>query len=293
MFREEMRKAQLDTARAKGGAQEKEAKLADNVTNSPVLSPSYEAEWWLEPPKALVLEGLGPFAWYAREVVEKDAAERLASQVLATRGWTQLSSRALLNLGGVPHADGLLAEAFPPYLEQLVDALTGGLAHDHEARPNQALINRYGSRGGIAAHADGPLFFPRASILTLSGTAVLRFYKAEREGLREVGSVLLEPRSLFVFERELYTDLKHGILRCSSEDGREPVPPTAANLYYDTTPLATHVDRLPERISITLRRAAKVAAEDRSIDVEDEKRRRAARWRAAVDDNESNAPRYL
>ena len=216
-------------------------------------------------------------------------ADALAAAARAEPGWAALSRRMLLNLGGAPHPDGLLEERFPAWMDALVDGLTGGLARDDALRPNQALVNSYAPRGGIAAHNDGPLYLPRAAILTLSGYAVLRFFEDDARvrpaRRRQVGSVVLEPCSLLVFSERLYTDLKHGILACAADASSEAVPSDAANLHLVRDPAArVCVPRERERVSVTLRRAAKLANELRMLDADAERRRRALWWRSAVDE---------
>jgi hypothetical protein len=54
------------------------------------------------------------------------------------------------------------------------------------------------------SHKDGPLYFPRVAILSLSGPAVIEFRK--ELSLPPSLSLYLHPRSLLIFQDEAYTE---------------------------------------------------------------------------------------
>jgi len=58
-------------------------------------------------------------------------------------------------------------------------------------------------------HKDGPLYFPRVVILSLSGTTMLEF-RRDLKSSPEL-ALLAQPRSLLVFQGQLYTSYFHGI----------------------------------------------------------------------------------
>lgn len=98
-------------------------------------------------------------------------------------------------------------------------------------RPNHVLCNEYVPGQGIKPHKDGPRWFPRVAILSLSNPILFHFWPpataaAEVGGAGAGGgsesnsepdlsapahSILCMPRSLLVFEGRAYKDLYHGI----------------------------------------------------------------------------------
>lgn len=112
---------------------------------------------------------------------------------------------------------------------------------------------------GIAPHYDGPLYRERVLVLNLQSPAVMYFYHVNETGLDEAFSLVLEPRSLLIFEGKLYTELKHGIVNATEDDLSAKSPPLNARLLSaetrallaSGTPLSrgTH-----PRLSLTLRK---------------------------------------
>ncbi len=140
------------------------------------------------------------------------------------------SKRTLLNLGGVPHPDGIIQERFPKWIDPLIDALSPIFNNNDIPRPNQALINIYSATGGISWHKDGPLYSPMAAIVSLKSTSVIHFRKdraKEKDDVNEnekendpnhLFSFILEPRSVLIFRGKLYNDYKHSIFSAESEN---------------------------------------------------------------------------
>jgi alkylated DNA repair protein alkB family protein 6 len=58
-------------------------------------------------------------------------------------------------------------------------------------------------------HTDGPAYFPRVAILTLDGSAALSFKKSIKDKANQ--NIILFPKSLLIFEDELYRSYLHGI----------------------------------------------------------------------------------
>jgi hypothetical protein len=84
--------------------------------------------------------------------------------------------------------------------------------------PNHVLVNEYTGNQGIMAHTDGPLYYPKTATLSIGNSVLLYFQK--RLATHEIGQVetnpverqvLLENKSLVVFEKEAYTNYCHGI----------------------------------------------------------------------------------
>ncbi|XP_043588146.1 alpha-ketoglutarate-dependent dioxygenase alkB homolog 6 isoform X2 [Bombus pyrosoma] len=93
--------------------------------------------------------------------------------------WTQLTHRRLQNWGGIPHPRGMIAEEIP------------------------------------SAHSDGPLFHPIVTTISCGSHTLLDFYKrldsTEQHQPNLEFSFLLERRSLFILQGDLYHNYLHSI----------------------------------------------------------------------------------
>jgi hypothetical protein len=197
----------------------------------------------------------------------------LQGRIDAYDQWLALPFRRLGNFGGVPHPHGLLAEALPPWLGQLLDKMTA--LRIFAERPNQVLLNDYAGPGaGIGLHNDGPLFVPRVAIVSLGSPAVLRFRPTATDPAGGIGApqpddtlqVLVQPRSLIVFAGAAYTDHVHGVTAVEpGEEDRHEVSPF-------------------RRSSLTVRRVVTVAREAGEWGPSDaeEHARRLAWWSSSV-----------
>lgn len=126
-----------------------------------------------------------------------------------------------------------------------LDSLVGRIARCQpifgDGQPNHVLVNAYEAGQGIHSHQDGPVYFPGVCVLSLGGSAMMCFYRKLAEGTQQLpaamlhqaaakserefektgsaggfdprpcAEVLLQPRSLLVFEEEAYTECSHGI----------------------------------------------------------------------------------
>jgi len=107
-------------------------------------------------------------------------------------------------------------EIFTSWLQDLINEITKALSFGEDFI-NHVLINRYETGEGIMHHTDGPSYESKVAILSLESPCILSFRKilcSDAIGQienREVISIILEPRSLLVFEDDLYTNHMHGI----------------------------------------------------------------------------------
>jgi alkylated DNA repair protein alkB homolog 6 len=105
----------------------------------------------------------------------------------------------------------------PPYLERLAEDLVKLNIFEEKYKPNHILINAYEPDEGIAAHTDGPSYFPKVATLSLGSDCVMRYTvlhgreKEEEKGGITIGEVILEQRSLIITSDILYTDYGHCI----------------------------------------------------------------------------------
>lgn len=214
---------------------------------------------------------------YYPEFVSPADADALRQSVDAAKGWVELSGRRLLNLGGLVTNAGLVATPLPTWARRLVACAAERAGFDPSRPPNHALVNLYAPGQGILPHEDGPAYEPKVAIVSLGSPAVLRFWRRRRRRRQEEGgeeeeeeeedrrrpvpvpgvdppdaSVLLEPRSLVVFEGEAYTGCYHGIEACEAETIDASVVNAPANKR------ATTVPREGDRVSFTIRRVERV-----------------------------------
>jgi hypothetical protein len=81
---------------------------------------------------------------YVPNFIAAAAANDLAAHIEASAsnwgGWARLHRRSLLNLGGVPHPSGAIAEHLPPTLQTLCQCVCAAKALPF--LPDQCLLNR-------------------------------------------------------------------------------------------------------------------------------------------------------
>merc|ERR1712194_31233 len=117
---------------------------------------------------------------------------------------------------------------------------------------NSVRLNSYKPGQGIAPHMDGPVYLPRAAIISLGAPCVFDFYPRcdadeekrgfswdeEKEvpaapempkGLEPMVSVLLEPGSLLILSGDAFIQHRHGI-RAVEEDVIGPQVSNAKDL---------------------------------------------------------------
>ncbi|XP_073824838.1 alpha-ketoglutarate-dependent dioxygenase alkB homolog 6 [Musca autumnalis] len=176
-------------------------------------------------------------AMYIPNFITSEEEQRILSHVERTPKpkWTQLLNRRLINYGGVPHPNGMLAEEIPLWLQTYVDKINN-LGMFETQKANHVLVNEYLAGQGIMPHTDGPLFYPLIMTISCGSHTVLQFSKREKrdnspectednskvesanDGKREVlFKLILEPRSLLILKDELYSDYLHSIDEVESD----------------------------------------------------------------------------
>lgn len=145
--------------------------------------------------------------------------------------WTQLLNRRLINYGGIPHSNGMVAEVIPGWLQTYVNKINSlGIFETQKA--NHVLVNEYKPGQGIMPHADGPLFYPTISTISCGSHTVLELRKKEifSEYLNEIVAIkscstsqdivfklIMEPRSLLILKDDLYENYLHSISELSED----------------------------------------------------------------------------
>lgn len=136
-------------------------------------------------------------------------------QATPQQRWTQLRNRRLQQWGGTVTAQGLTnIETIPQYTQQCVHRVQALNIFSSAQQPNHVLLNQYEPAQGISPHKDGPLYTPIVTILSLNSTVLLKFYASVPNGSQmndHVFSVLCEPRSVVVFNNDVYAQLWHSI----------------------------------------------------------------------------------
>lgn len=173
---------------------------------------------------------------YIPNFITSEEEQRILSHIERTPKpkWTQLLNRRLINYGGIPHPNGMLAEEIPEWLQTYVDKINN-LNIFETQNANHVLVNEYQPGQGIMPHTDGPLFFPTISTISCGSHTILEFTKREnvttpdpekekkvisKENYTEseastkreiLFKLILEPRSLLILKDNLYTDYLHSI----------------------------------------------------------------------------------
>lgn len=155
-----------------------------------------------------------PNSYYIPEYISNIEEEFLISSIDNLK-WVQLNTRKLQLWGKAP--DSNESSEFPYWLQNISESLVEQNIFPAEIQPNSALINKYESFEGIMHHTDGPLYYSRVAILSLNTECLMTFkpkLSSQDIGIKEcsdVLSVLLKPRSLFIFSDTLYNEYMHGI----------------------------------------------------------------------------------
>lgn len=154
------------------------------------------------------------------------------------------------------------AAPLPSFLDRLANDLVSLGIFTKDYKPNHILINAYEPDEGIAAHTDGPSYYPTVATLSLGSDCVMRYSvlhgreKEHEKGGQLIGEVILERRSLVVTSGALYTEYAHSI-----PEKEEVVSVSKMNLWKrkneddvkNNDSDSILVNRLDRRVSITMR----------------------------------------
>uniref|UniRef100_A0A1A9WM82 Fe2OG dioxygenase domain-containing protein n=1 Tax=Glossina brevipalpis TaxID=37001 RepID=A0A1A9WM82_9MUSC len=172
-----------------------------------------------------------PTAMYIPNFITSEEEQIILSYIERTPKpkWNQLLNRRLINYGGIPHANGMVAEEIPEWLQTYVDKINN-LNIFETQKANHVLVNEYRPGQGIMPHTDGPLFFPTISTISLGSHTILEFSKRENclqnanetepksstmemklDDRKILFKLILEPRSLLILKDSLYNDYLHSI----------------------------------------------------------------------------------
>lgn len=176
---------------------------------------------------------------YVRSFLEPRQVEEFLRVIEKTCEWERMATRDTQEFGSsqrCPCGRSLTRVALPQWQNNVINALSNlGVFHPVLYPANSVRINAYKPGQGIHPHMDGPVYFPRAAIVSLGSHCVFDFYPRvdpdddkrgpftwdrDKEvpaapelpgGLRPKLSLVLEPGSLLVFSGDAFVNVRHGI----------------------------------------------------------------------------------
>ncbi|XP_075262287.1 putative RNA/DNA demethylase ALKBH6 [Convolutriloba macropyga] len=182
----------------------------------------------------------------------------------------------------------MIQDEIPKWLQKCIDRVftATSLVFPNDKKPNHVLVNEYEARQGIMPHLDGPLYYPVIATISLQSSVLLDLYSQttsktitdqdknslgqngetlknqEQDSLKleKIGSILLEPRSLYIATDEVYTTYLHGIREESIFDlSTENVFNLEQNVTSSGDVLkAEKILTRSKRVSVTIRHVPKV-----------------------------------
>jgi alkylated DNA repair dioxygenase AlkB len=191
-----------------------EASLSSLIVRCALLEPDFKFP--------LMVTSLEPFqltsdypVFFIPEAITATYEQYLLSCVMEqSSSWVYLRTRRLQCWG--TNETGLSA-ILPKWLDPCTAFISRLLDLPGGAPVNHCLINHYEPGQGVPHHTDGPKYVNKVAILSLGSPVLMTFRR--RLSTNEIGieyagdifSVMLEPRSILVFEKEVYDNYMHGI----------------------------------------------------------------------------------
>lgn len=185
------------------------------------------------------ISGSVPEVHYVRNWLEPQQVAEIERMIEKTCEWERMSTRDTQEFGSSMRCQcgrGLMREALPQWQATFVSALHNlGVFHPVLYPANSVRINAYAPGQGIYPHLDGPVYYPRAAIISLGSQCVFDFYPRidledeekrgfswdrDKEvpsgtemppGTKPAMSLLLEPGSLLIFSGDGFIHNRHGI----------------------------------------------------------------------------------
>jgi len=221
------------------------AKAADDIPAEPKKAVIKQLDKMIEPP--LMSEprwsphhfaGDVTDVHYVRSFLEPGQVEEFERMIDKTCEWEHMATRDTQEFGSssrCPCGRSLMRVALPPWQNNIINAIHNlGVFHPVLYPANSVRLNAYTPGQGIHPHLDGPVYFPRAAIVSLGSHCVFDFYPRQEvdedkqgfswdrdtevpaapelpPGTRPKLSILLEPGSLLVFSGDAFVHHRHGI----------------------------------------------------------------------------------
>lgn len=216
-------------------------KLLRKLDESTEIPFQQEPKWQ---PHRIAAGDLGDI-YYVPRWLEPKQADEFARTVDRNCEWDAMRTRDTQEFGAssrCPCGRGLLQEPLPQWQANIINALHNlGVFHPVLYPANSVRLNAYDSGQGIHPHLDGPVYFPRAAILSLGSHCVFDFYPSSAldkssdplkwdskhevpagpdlpPGTEPALSLILEPGSLLVFSAETFIHSRHGIAAVEEDE---------------------------------------------------------------------------
>jgi alkylated DNA repair protein alkB family protein 6 len=176
---------------------------------------------------------------YVRSFLDPKQVDEFMRIIDKTCEWEHMNTRDTQEFGSserCPCGRSLMRVALPQWQGNIINALsTLGVFHPVLFPANSVRLNSYKPGQGIHPHLDGPVYFPRAAIVSLGSQTVFDFYPRvdpdddkrgpfqwdrDKEvpagpdmpvGCKPKLSILLEPGSLLIFSGNAFINHRHGI----------------------------------------------------------------------------------
>jgi len=182
---------------------------------------------------------------YVRNFLEPRQVEEFERMIDKTCEWERMMTRDTQEFGSsakCPCGRSLLRVELPQWQNTMVSAIHAlGIFHPVLYPANSVRINAYTPGQGIYPHLDGPVYYPRAAIVTLGSQCVFDFYPRltvdenksgfswdrDKEvpaapelppGTKPALSLVLEPGSLLVFSWNSFIHHRHGIAAVEEDE---------------------------------------------------------------------------
>ncbi|KAG0706203.1 hypothetical protein DFH29DRAFT_902608 [Suillus ampliporus] len=171
--------------------------------------------------------------YYIPNFISEDEEQYLLRKIEDSpkQKWKMLNKRRLQLWGGeVLQKNILFRQDLPAFLNDFPDVLgrlksLGAFNQSPHKGPNHVILNEYHAGQGIMPHEDGPSYHPVVATISLGSHTTFHYYRYKDHDNLNVDpglmgrsvdpapllSLFLEPRSVVVTTRELYTMHLHGI----------------------------------------------------------------------------------
>jgi alkylated DNA repair protein alkB family protein 6 len=221
-------------------------------------------------------DGPVPDVHYVKNWLQPNEAKELQRKILETCDWDHMRTRDTQEFGSLdrcPCGLSLMRETLPMWQSSFVTALHNlGVFHPVLFPANSVRINAYKPGQGIFPHMDGPMYYPRAAIISLGTSCIFDFYPREDDAeekrsfnwdqdqevpsgpkmprdTKPATSLFVEPGSLLIFSGDAFIYHRHGIRDVEADE----ITPEVRNAKDVKLSVGDSVNRDGRRVSLTIR----------------------------------------
>lgn len=216
-----------------------------------------------------------PDVHYVRNFLDPKQVEEIERVIDRSCEWERMATRDTQEFGSAQRCScgrSLTRSDLPQWQNNMINALQNlGAFHPVLYPANNVRLNAYTPGQGIYPHMDGPVYYPRAAIVSLGSQCVFDFYPREDydedkrgfswdrdkevpsgpelpPGVRPKISIMLEPGSLLIMSGDAFTRHRHGI-QAVEEDEITPMVKNAKDIGLEVGDSL----RRGRRVSLTIR----------------------------------------